>query len=78
MSKADTNERKVREGIDAMLAEWKEARGKCADAASRRDVPDLLHHLSDFRGACQQHAWRLHFYLFWPKWILVGLLIWLV
>ena len=66
----------VKEGWADVFAEWKESREKVADAIANRDILDALHHLSDFRGAAMQHAWRTWFYLFWAKWLLVGVLIW--
>jgi hypothetical protein len=69
---------RVTEGWDKMIMEWKDANEKVADAWQKRDIKDMLHHISDYRGAGTQHLWRLHFYLFWPKWIVVGVLIWVI
>jgi len=69
MSKLETNWRKVKEGLVATGAEWVEAAGKIQQAAKAKDWSDALHHATDFRGAAQQHAWKLWFYTFWPKWI---------
>lgn len=70
------NLQEVSDGLALAQEEWAEAASKVADAWKQRDIPDLLHHLSDFRGAAQQHGWKLWFYTFWPKWILVAVLVW--
>ena len=72
----EKNLSRITEGKDKMLMEWAEATEKVKDAFKKRDYKDMLHHISDYRGAGTQHLWRLHFYLFWPKWIVVGFLIW--
>ena len=62
---------RITEGWNKMLMEWAEATEKVKDAVKRKDWKDAIHHLSDYRGAGTQHLWRLHFYLFWPKWITI-------
>lgn len=72
------NIERVKEGFEAAKAEWAEIPPKLLEAIKNKDPVDFIHHLSDYRGAGTEHLWRLHFYLFWPKWILVGVLIWAI
>jgi len=69
---------RVLEGVDEAKKEWAEIPPKLQDALHNKDYKDFFHHLSDYRGAGTEHLWRLHFYLFWPKWIAVGILIWAI
>jgi hypothetical protein len=66
----------VEEGADDMVAEWKETWEKIQVAAGEKDIRRVLHHCTDFRGACQEHMWKFHFYAFWPKWLIVGGIMW--
>ena len=66
----------VIEGFEEAKKEWKDTVPKLKEAFESKDYKDFFHHLSDFRGAGTEHLWRLHFYLFWPKWAIVALLIW--
>ena len=69
---------RVREGFDAAKKEWVETPAKLKLAIKDKDFIRVVHHLSDFRGAGTEHLWKLHFYLFWPKWVAVGILIWAI
>jgi len=69
---------RVLEGWEAAKNEWAEIPPKLINAFHNRDYKDFFHHLSDYRGAATEHLWRLNFYLFWPKWLFIGLLIWAI
>tara|TARA_R110000851_G_scaffold40320_2_gene101755 strand:- start:18274 stop:18528 length:255 start_codon:yes stop_codon:yes gene_type:complete len=61
------NLQRIREGYDDMRLEWKQNNASVKSAWVRKDMPGLTHHLSDYRGACQEHMWKFWFYAFWPR-----------
>ena len=71
----EKNLERIEEGADAMVEEWKETWEKIKAEAADRNYRRVLHHCTDFRGACQEHMWKFHFYAFWPKWGVVGIVI---
>lgn len=68
----------VMRGVSAMLDEWREATTKVREAYIKRDWRDMAHHFSDYRGACQEHCWKLWFYAFWPRRIVELIVLFLV
>tara|TARA_R110001606_G_scaffold233063_1_gene380498 strand:- start:14 stop:265 length:252 start_codon:yes stop_codon:yes gene_type:complete len=75
LGKLRKNFESVQDGFEPLKTEWYEQNAKVKDAINNKDLPDLVHHLSGYRQAAQEHLHKLWFYTFWPKWALVVYLI---
>ena len=65
----------IKEGWEDTKDEWQDANLKVRDAIEKKDYRDLLHHLTDYKGAVLQHNWRLWSYLWELKWAAVAYLV---